>query len=69
MRLRVKGTVSRPGRREHYVRLDKAHEGIRTVIIGYMAGVTDLVLGQEVDWDCEVLQVGPSAIFVSEVAR
>lgn len=44
-------------------------EGIRTAIIGYMAGVVDLSLGQEVDWpDCEVLEVGPTAIFVSAVA-
>lgn len=67
MRMQVRGTVTRPGRREHYVTLDKPYEGIKTVIIGYMAGVKGLVLGQEVDWDCEVLHVGPSAIFVSEV--
>lgn len=66
--LRVKGTVARAGRREHLVRLDTPHEGVRMVTIGYMAGITGLVFGQEVDWpNCKILAQTPTSIFVGSV--
>lgn len=66
--LRVRGRVTRVGRREHRVRLHKPIDGVRDVIVGYMAGITDLEIGQEVDWpECTALSLGPSAIFISEV--
>jgi len=68
MGLRVKGIVTRAGKREHLVRLDTPHEGVRTVTIGYMAGITGLVLGQAVDWpNCTILAQTPNSIFVGSV--